>query len=106
MVVLTKGLSSWGWGVPNTSRKTSLDLSFPSVRWGLSVWMAVGGLQNRGLEMAPPHPRKTLARGWLPASPLLQSWGENQAAPSPPQSPQPRPRWWAERRREALGKTA
>lgn len=60
MVVLT-----WGWGVPNISRATSLDLSFPSVRWGLSVWMTVGGLQNRGLEMVP-HQKPWQEGGCLP----------------------------------------
>ena len=41
MVVLTKVLS-WGWGVPNTSRTTSLDL-FPLCQMGTVHLDGCGG---------------------------------------------------------------
>ena len=69
-----------GGGSLTLVRATSLDLSFASVRL-VAVHLEVYGRGYRmgGWRRGPPP--KALARGWLPASPLLQSWGKNQAAP-------------------------
>ena len=86
-------------------RATSLDLSFPSVRWGAVHLEVYGGATEWGAGDGTLHPKPWQEGGCLPL--LCCRAGEKTKLPtSPPWSPQPRPRWWAERRREALGKTA
>ena len=72
--------------VTDTSQSNLSGPQFPLCQMGGcpsgGLW---GGYRMGGWRRDPPP--KTLARGWLPASPLLQSWGENQAAHLTPMVP-------------------
>lgn len=98
MAVLIKGLS-WGRGSLTLVRATSLDL-FPLCQMGDCPSGGLWGAGDRAL-----HPKPWQEGGCLPLL-CCRAGKKTKLPPSPPWSPQPRLRWWAERRREALGKTA